>query len=70
MAELAGEEFISYREGARLRELLIAAGHHAGFEPRVKLESNESQRIRRLVAARYGRRDPARAPTPKGPAPR
>jgi LysR family transcriptional regulator, transcription activator of glutamate synthase operon len=49
MAELAGEEFISYREGARLREALVSAGHHAGFEPRVQLESNESGRIRRLV---------------------
>jgi LysR family transcriptional regulator, transcription activator of glutamate synthase operon len=49
MAELAGEEFISYREGSRLRELLLSAGHSAGFEPRVTLESNESARIRRLV---------------------
>jgi DNA-binding transcriptional LysR family regulator len=53
MAELEGEEFISYREGARLRELLVAAGEHAGFEPRVTLESNESERIR-LVARRTG----------------
>jgi DNA-binding transcriptional LysR family regulator len=49
MAELAGEQFISYREGARLREALVEAGHHAGFEPQVMLESNESGRIRRLV---------------------
>jgi DNA-binding transcriptional LysR family regulator len=54
MAELEGEQFISYREGARLRELLVAAGAHAGFEPRVTLESNESERIRRLVARRMG----------------
>ena len=54
MAELVGEEFISYREGARLRELLMAAGDHAGFRPEVKLESNESQRIRRLVARGLG----------------
>jgi LysR family transcriptional regulator, transcription activator of glutamate synthase operon len=54
MADLAGEQFISYREGARLRELLLAAGRHAGFEPHVTLESNESQRIRRLVARRMG----------------
>ncbi len=54
MAELAGEQFISYREGARLRELLAAAGEHAGFRPRVTLESNESERIRRLVARRMG----------------
>ena len=49
MADLAGEEFISYREGARLRELLESAGRSVGFSPRVTLESNESGRIRRLV---------------------
>lgn len=54
MAELAGEGFISYREGARLRELLFAAGREVGFEPQVKLESNESQRIRRLVSRGMG----------------
>jgi LysR family transcriptional regulator, transcription activator of glutamate synthase operon len=54
MAELAGEEFISYREGARLRELLTGAGRYAGFQPEIKLESNESGRIRRLVARGMG----------------
>jgi LysR family transcriptional regulator, transcription activator of glutamate synthase operon len=54
MGELAGEEFVSYREGARLRELLVSAGRDAGFEPRVTLESNESERIRRLVARGLG----------------
>jgi DNA-binding transcriptional LysR family regulator len=54
MSELAAEGFISFREGARLRELLIAAGRQAGFEPRVTLESNESQRIRRLVSRGMG----------------
>jgi DNA-binding transcriptional LysR family regulator len=54
MADLEDEEFISYREGARLRELLVAAGRHAGFQPRIKLESNESGRIRRLVARGMG----------------
>jgi LysR family transcriptional regulator, transcription activator of glutamate synthase operon len=54
MADLVNEHFISYREGARLRELLMAAGEHAGFVPVVKLESNESERIRRLVQRRMG----------------
>jgi LysR family transcriptional activator of glutamate synthase operon len=54
MRDLAGEEFISYREGARLRELLESAGRSAGFSPRVTLESNESGRIRRLVARGLG----------------
>jgi LysR family transcriptional regulator, transcription activator of glutamate synthase operon len=54
MAELAQEQFISFREGARLRELLEFAGRTAGFEPEVRLESNESERIRRLVARQMG----------------
>ncbi len=54
MAELVNEEFISYRPGARLRELLVSAAHQAGFEPRITLESNESERIRRLVARGLG----------------
>jgi len=54
MAELAKEQFISFREGARLRELLFAAGRHAGFEPRVTLESNESRQVRRLVSRGLG----------------
>jgi LysR family transcriptional activator of glutamate synthase operon len=54
MAELAGEKFITYREGSRLRELLTSAGREAGFEPHVTLESNESERIRRLVGRGLG----------------
>jgi DNA-binding transcriptional LysR family regulator len=54
MRELADEQFISFREGARLRELLEGAARQAGFDPQVKLESNESQRIRRLVARGMG----------------
>jgi LysR family transcriptional regulator, transcription activator of glutamate synthase operon len=54
MAQLAREPFISFRAGARLRELLFAAGRDAGFEPRVALESNESQRVRRLVSRGLG----------------
>jgi DNA-binding transcriptional LysR family regulator len=54
MAELEGERFITYREGSRLRELLMSAAHAAGFEPLVALESNESALIRRLVARGLG----------------
>jgi DNA-binding transcriptional LysR family regulator len=54
MAELAGEPFISFRQGARLRELLVAAGRAAAFEPEVTLESNESRRVRRLVSRGLG----------------
>ncbi|HWF74951.1 MAG TPA: LysR family transcriptional regulator [Solirubrobacteraceae bacterium] len=54
MAELSAERFISYRDGSRLREVLVSAGRDAGFEPHVTLESNESQRIRGLVARGLG----------------
>ena len=54
MADLAGEAFISFREGARLRELLVRAAASAGFEPRITLESNESRRIRALVSHGLG----------------
>jgi LysR family transcriptional regulator, transcription activator of glutamate synthase operon len=54
MRQLEHEQFISYRQGARLRELLVFAAHYAGFDPQIKLESNESERIRRLVARGMG----------------
>ncbi len=54
MAELAHEQFISFRQGARLRELLFSAGRDAHFEPRVTLESNESARVRTLVSRGLG----------------
>ena len=54
VAALAEEEFISFREGSRIRELLVGAATEAGFTPNIKLESNESQRIRRLVARGMG----------------
>jgi LysR family transcriptional activator of glutamate synthase operon len=31
MRELADEQFVSFREGSRLRELLVGAGHENGF---------------------------------------
>src|ERR1700759_237144 len=54
MSELAGEQFISYREGSRLREILNLAAREAKFDPQVMLESNESRRIRRLVGRGMG----------------
>jgi LysR family transcriptional activator of glutamate synthase operon len=54
MAELAHEQFITFREGARLRELLFVGGRDAQFVPRVTLESNEAQRIRSLVSRGLG----------------
>lgn len=54
IAELRDEGFVSFREGARLRELLMSAAGEAGFEPRIMVESNELRRIRRLVARGMG----------------
>lgn len=54
LAELASEPFVSFREGARLRELLVGAAAGAGFEPRIALESNEILRIRNLVSRGLG----------------
>lgn len=54
LTDLPGESFISFREGARLRELLTTAAAAAGFEPRIALESNESRRIRSLVSRGLG----------------
>ncbi len=59
MVELDGEAFISFREGARLRELLMAAGREAGFEPQVPLESNESSAGAAPGLARARGGDPA-----------
>jgi DNA-binding transcriptional LysR family regulator len=54
LAELAGESFISFRRGSRLRELLDWAAGEAGFDPHITLESNESRRIRSLVSSSLG----------------
>ena len=54
LTELAGDPFISFRPGSRLRELLDSAAAGAGFEPRIALESNESRRIRSLVSGGLG----------------
>jgi len=54
LAELARDPFVSFREGARLRELLVSAARGAGFDPHIALESNESRRIRSLVSRGLG----------------
>ncbi len=54
LADLAGEPFVAFRPGSRLRELLDSGAAGAGFEPRITLESNESRRIRSLVSGGLG----------------
>ena len=53
-AELAGEEFIGFREGWALRHILEQAATEAGFVPQIAFESNEVTRIRALVARGLG----------------
>lgn len=52
--ELAEQEFIGYREGWALRHILDQAAASAGFTPRMAFESNETTRIRALVARGLG----------------
>jgi LysR family transcriptional activator of glutamate synthase operon len=54
LADLGDEQFIGYREGATIRQLLISAAAEAGFQPRLAFESNEVPRIRALVARGLG----------------
>jgi DNA-binding transcriptional LysR family regulator len=54
LAELADGPFVSFREGARLRELLVSAARDAGFEPHIVLESIDMRRIRGLVSRGLG----------------
>lgn len=54
IAELAGERFIAYRRGARLREVLEEASRAAGFEALIAVESNENPRILALVRRGFG----------------
>ena len=54
VAELEGEDFISFREGWAMRHLLTQACREAGFEPHVAFESTEGTRIRDLVERGLG----------------
>jgi DNA-binding transcriptional LysR family regulator len=54
LAELAGEPFVMFREGAGLRHIIVAAARAEGFEPRVAFETNEIERARALVARGLG----------------
>jgi LysR family transcriptional regulator, transcription activator of glutamate synthase operon len=54
LADLAGETFVSFLDGARLRELLVTAARDAGFEPHVAFESDQVRRIRDMVGHGLG----------------
>jgi DNA-binding transcriptional LysR family regulator len=54
LKDLEGERLISFPPGATIRETVVAAAHAAGFTPAIALESNETTRIRALVARGLG----------------
>lgn len=54
IVELRNEQFIGYREGATIRQVLLSAASDAGFQPWFAFESNEVPRIRALVARGLG----------------
>ncbi len=54
MADLAGEAFILFPEGYKLREVTLAACKRAGFEPKVALDGGAMQSALEFVAAGLG----------------
>jgi DNA-binding transcriptional LysR family regulator len=54
LRDLAQERFVSFPRGATIRETVEAAAREDGFTPAVALESNETGRIRALVARGLG----------------
>jgi DNA-binding transcriptional LysR family regulator len=54
LADLAGEAFILFPEGYRLREVTLTACRAAGFEPKVALDGGAMQSALEFVAAGLG----------------
>ena len=54
LADLAGEAFILFPEGYKLREVTITACRRAGFEPKVALDGGAMQSALEFVAAGLG----------------
>ncbi len=54
ISELAGEPFILFPEGYRLREVTLAACRGAGFTPKVALDGGSMQSALQFVAAGLG----------------
>lgn len=54
LADLAGEAFILFPTGYRLREVTLAACRRAGFEPKVALDGGSMQSALEFVAAGLG----------------
>jgi DNA-binding transcriptional LysR family regulator len=54
MVDLAGEAFILFPEGYRLREVTLTACQRAGFQPKVALDGGAMQSALEFVAAGLG----------------
>jgi LysR family transcriptional regulator, transcription activator of glutamate synthase operon len=54
LGDLRDERFITFREGAGLRRILLAAAAEAGFAPQIAFESNNVLRGRALAARGLG----------------
>lgn len=54
LTALRDERFVTYREGAGLRRILLSACHEAGFEPQLAFETNNALRGRALAARGLG----------------
>jgi DNA-binding transcriptional LysR family regulator len=54
LADLAGEAFILFPEGYKLREVTLTACRRAGFEPKVALDGGAMQSALEFVAAGLG----------------
>jgi len=54
LAQLRDDRFITFREGAGLRRILLAAAAEAGFVPQIAFESNNAVRGRALAARGLG----------------
>ena len=52
--ELRDEPFVTFREGAGIRRILMHAAAAEGFEPQIAFETNNVQRIRELVSIGLG----------------
>jgi LysR family transcriptional regulator, transcription activator of glutamate synthase operon len=54
ISDLVDERFITFREGASLRRIILTAARDAGFEPQIAFETNEVERARAMAARGLG----------------
>lgn len=54
LVDLADERFITFREGAGLRRIIVSAAREEGFEPHIAFETNEVERARAMTSRGLG----------------